>query len=422
MSVVVRGIVWLALFVGIAVAPLVFAAVGVADTERGFTTEFSSALGFVGVMLMGLEFALVARFRSVAAPFGTNALLQFHRNMGLVGLGLVAGHVAISAQWETVVSLFDDATPWRVRFGVAAALALAALIATSVVLVANFAVIVVATAMTHALLVDFYIDTLWKQVLWVWMGVGFLALLGWIRIVRPMRLRHRPWEIVAVTPMPGDATTITMKPVGHHGISFDPGQYAWFAIDKSPLTMTKHPFSFSSSAARTDSLEVTIKALGDFTSSVADLQPGSVAYVDGPYGVFSPDRHQGEGFGLVVGGIGATPAMSILRTLADRGDRRPIVVIVANVDGDITFRAELDELRSKLDLEVVHVLETPPKHWSGESGLVDQALLGRHLPETITRWQFFVCGPDPMMDAVEDALCALGAPGEHIHTERFGWI
>ena len=71
MSVVVRGIVWLALFVGIAVAPLVFAAVGVADTERGFTTEFSSALGFVGVMLMGLEFALVARFRSVAAPFGT---------------------------------------------------------------------------------------------------------------------------------------------------------------------------------------------------------------------------------------------------------------------------------------------------------------------------------------------------------------
>ena len=97
-------------------------------------------------------------------------------------------------------------------------------------------------------------------------------------------------------------------------------------------------------------------------------------------------------------------------------------VIVANVDGDITFRAELDELRSKLDLEVVHVLETPPKPWSGESGLVDQALLGRHLPETITRWQFFVCGPDPMMDAVEDALCALGAPGEHIHTERFGWI
>jgi predicted ferric reductase len=435
MSVVVRGIVWLALFVAVAVAPLIFAAVGVAETDRGFATEFSSALGFVGVMLMGLEFALVARFRSVAAPFGTNALLQFHRNMGLVGLGLVAGHVAISAQWDSVVSLFDASTPWRVRFGVAAAVALTALIATSVWrtrlrltyeawhrLHALLAVIVVATAMTHALLVDFYIDAIWKQVLWVWMGVGFLALLGWIRIVRPMRLRRRPWEIVAVTPVVGDATTLTMAPVGHDGIRFDPGQYAWFAIDRSPLTMTKHPFSFSSSAEQRDSLEITIKALGDFTSSVADLRPGSVAYVDGPYGVFSPDRHQGEGFGFVVGGIGATPAMSILRTLADRGDRRPLVAFVANVDDQITFRDELDELRSKLDLEVVHVLESPPDGWTGEVGLVDRDVLGRHLPESITRWRFFLCGPDPMMDAVEIALCSLGVPGEHIHSERFGWI
>jgi predicted ferric reductase len=259
-------------------------------------------------------------------------------------------------------------------------------------------------------------------VLWVWLGVGFLALLGWIRIVRPMRLRHRPWEVVAVTPVVGDATTLTLEPVGHDGIRFDPGQYAWFAIDRSPLTMTKHPFSFSSSAEQRDSLEITIKALGDFTSSVADLRPGSVAYVDGPYGVFSPDRHQGEGFGFVVGGIGVTPAMSILRTLADRGDRRPLVAFVANVDDQITFRDELDELRSKLDLEVVHVLESPPDGWTGEVGLVDRDVLGRHLPDAITRWRFFLCGPDPMMDAVEVALCSLGAPGEHIHSERFGWI
>ncbi len=386
-------------------------------------------------MLMGLEFALIARFRFVAAPFGTTALIQFHRNMGLVGLGLVAVHVAISAQWDTIVSLFDASTPWRVRFGVAAAASLTVLIATSVWrthlrlsyerwhrLHASLAVIVVATAMTHAFLVDFYIDAVWKQVLWVWMGVGFIALLVWIRVVRPLRLRSCPWEIAAVTASAGDATTLTLEPVGHDGISFEPGQYAWFAIDSSPLKITKHPFSFSSSAENDESVEITIKALGDFTSSVADLQPGAKAYVDGPYGVFSPDRHQGEGFGLVAGGIGVTPAISMLRTLADRGDRRPIVAVVGNVDDDITFGDELERLQSSLDLTVVHVLEEPPNDWDGETGFVDGELLERHLPDEISRWEFFVCGPDPMMNAVEDALLGLDVAGERIHTERFGWI
>jgi len=36
-----------------------------------------------------LSLALVARVRSVAAPFGTDALVQFHRQIGLVGLALV---------------------------------------------------------------------------------------------------------------------------------------------------------------------------------------------------------------------------------------------------------------------------------------------------------------------------------------------
>ncbi len=44
-SIVVRGVVWIAVFVAVAVAPLVFAAVGVAETDRGFATEFSARSG-----------------------------------------------------------------------------------------------------------------------------------------------------------------------------------------------------------------------------------------------------------------------------------------------------------------------------------------------------------------------------------------
>jgi ferredoxin-NADP reductase len=42
----------------------------------------------------------------------------------------------------------------------------------------------------------------------------------------------------------------------------------------------------------------------------------------------------------------------------------------------------------------------------------------RHLPDGYTRWQYFICGPDAMMDAAEAALVGLGVPAQRVHTER----
>jgi len=70
----------------------------------------------------------------------------------------------------------------------------------------------------------------------------------------------------------------------------------------------------------------------------------------------------------------------------------------------------------------VHALNQAPSGWTGETGRIDQHLLQRHLPAGYERWQFFVCVANPMMDAMEDALVALGVPPGHIHTERFDWV
>ena len=50
----------------------------VVDDDRDFWEEFTVALRFVGLLLMGLEFVLVARLKAVAAPFGEDALLPEH--------------------------------------------------------------------------------------------------------------------------------------------------------------------------------------------------------------------------------------------------------------------------------------------------------------------------------------------------------
>ena len=178
-------------------------------------------------------------------------------------------------------------------------------------------------------------------------------------------------------------------------------------------------------------MALSVKAAGDFTSSIAALKPGTTVYLDGPHGAFTIDRHEGPGFVFIGAGVGVTPLMSMLHTLADRGGARPCYLFLGNRNQkSITFREEIEGLKSKLDLEVVHVLSRPERGWKGEKGRIDASVLSRgltggehrHLPQRCRHLVYFICGPDAMMDATEDALARLGVPAERVHTERFGMV
>jgi predicted ferric reductase len=322
--------------------------------------------------------------------------------------------------------------PALVWFGMAAVVSLLALIATSVwrkrlrlsyewwhrahtVL----AVVVIVTALVHIYFVDEYVSSLIKRLLWGLMTAAFVALLVWVRVVKPWSMRGQPWRLERVGAERGQTTTLALSPPPGMEFRFEPGQFAWFAFGRSPFSLTKHPFSFSSSAEQSET-EIAVKALGDFTSRIAELEPGTPVYVDGPHGVFSIDQSEGPGFGLIAGGVGIAGPMSMLRTIADREDVRPVVLVYANREWDgVAFRDELARLPERMNLTVVHVIEHPPPDWTGETGYITSDLLSRHLPTNFRRFQFFICGPEPMMDAAEAALLSLGVPGERVHTERF---
>lgn len=440
MRLVGRAISWVLLYVAVAVAPLVLALAGDRPPGRDALTEISVGLGFVGLSLMGLQFALVARFEAVAAPFGEDAVIGLHRQMGFVAFAMILAHPVLLVWTDTPMGeLINPVTaPWRARFAVAAVVCLIALVVTSVwrrrlriryevwqVAHGALSVAVVALALAHIQLVGYYVNATWKQIVWIAMSAAFVGLLGWVRLVRPIIRLGRPWEVTEVRAERGDAWTLRLRPLGHEGIRFQPGQFGWIIIGRSPFATTQHPFSFSSSAEELDGIvEMTIKSAGDFSSTVGEVEPGTRAWVDGPHGVFTPDRNEGPGFVLIGGGVGITPLMSILRTMADRDDRRPVLLIDANPTlDDVTFHDELEELGGRLDLRVVHVLEEPPDGWQGESGFVDADVLHRHLPARRAHHQYFVCGPPPMLDAVESALIEeLGIPIDHVHTERFEFV
>jgi ferredoxin-NADP reductase len=189
---------------------------------------------------------------------------------------------------------------------------------------------------------------------------------------------------------------------------------------KPSLRAEQHPYTISSSAIRSTSLSFTVRELGDFSSQLARLQPGDPIWLDGPHGAFSLDHMPTTGLVLIAGGVGITPMISMLRTLADRGDERPHrLIAVARTPYDLLFSDELVKLRERLNLEVIGLVRRP----DGDEipGDIDEELLVRMLPGPFRRQQltYFVAGSTAMVTAVLNVLRALEIPRCQIHTERF---
>jgi predicted ferric reductase len=229
--------------------------------------------------------------------------------------------------------------------------------------------------------------------------------------------------VTSVTAERGSSWTVAVEPVGHAGFTFEPGQFSWLTLRHSPFAIKEHPFSMSTAPHAGGMLEFTIKELGDFTRTIKDVAPGETAYVDGPYGAFSADRYPAPGYVFIGGGIGMAPIMSMLRALAERGDRRPHVLFMANGRWErVTFREAVDDLERRLELRVVHLLEEPPAGWTGERGYVTAEILARSLPAPRHELEYFLCNPQPMIDAVERALYRLGVPLRRCHSELFDLV
>ncbi len=430
---------WIGVYLLITLLPLLVLLFYAPPEGRGFWTEFSIALGFIGLAMMALQFALTARINHVEASYGVDIILQFHRYTSIVAFGLILIHplILFVTEPETLQLLNVLEAPWRARFAVASTTALILLVVTSIwrkqlkipyepwrILHGILAIAIVGLGLAHAIGVGYYLSLFWKSVLWTAIALFALWLLIYVRVIKPWFMTKKPYLVEEVIPQRGDVWTLALRSRGHQGMHFEPGQFAWITLDISPFRMREHPFSMSSSAVNSERLEFSIKALGDFTKRIKDVKPGTKAYLDGPYGVFTTDRYwDSAGFVLIAGGIGITPMMSMLVTAAERRDDRPFLLIYASKTwSDVTFREELDELKTQLDLTIVHVVKEPPEDWQEETGYVDRDLLEKYVPLHRGSRHYFICAAPVMMDAVEAALHDLEVPVTNVHMEHFNLV
>jgi len=429
---------WVSLYTFLVITPLIILILGPKSPGRAPLQNLAVGLAFVGLAIMALQFALTARIKSLNEPFGSDIVYYFHRQIGIAAFLMIFAHpILLFFFYPGYISYLNIFTaPLRAKAGVLALLLLIGVVGLSeyrsklkipywfwklwhgIVLT-----LTVGLAILHIYLNGNYVNLPWKEQLWISYLVIWVILLVYTRIIYPIQLIRHPFHVVEVKPERANCTTLHMQPEKGRGFNFHPGQFAWITTWRTPFSDTEHPFSLASSAEHPEQIEMTIKALGKFTSTVKEIQPGQKVYVDGAYGSFSCDRYpEAKALILIAGGIGITPLMSTLRTLADRKDGRPLMLFYANRDWEtVTFREEFDQLQKRLNLKVIHILEKPPVGWRGETGFLTAEILNRHLDRGWKELnpQIFVCGPKPMMDVVEKQLTQIGFSQSKVHSERF---
>lgn len=408
--------------------------------EAGLLMAFGRLAGIVGALGVMAQLLLVSRAGWLEPLFGLDRLTRFHHAAGLlvplallVHPPLVVWSHALQAgssflSQYLVVLKWDDILP---------AAAGELLIITAVLLSLPFArrrlgyeawhtvhlvsYLGLAMAIGHQLAYGGDLNSGRAWFAWTWYALlAFTAAnLLWYRLLRPLLLYKRYGFRVERTFMESpDVMSIYVKGTGLGRFRAEPGQFALLRFWAPGLKLEAHPFSFSR-APDGEQLRFSVKRSGDFTARLhAGLKPGTPVVVDGPYGVFTAARLLSGRALLVAGGIGITPLRAMLEKFAASGTDA-VLVFSNRTRKDMVFAGELSELEKKGGLRTVHVL-SEDKDWPGEKGRVDAAMLRRLVPDLGER-DAFLCGPPPMMAALDAGLRGLGIPGERIHYEKFSF-
>jgi ferredoxin-NADP reductase len=202
---------------------------------------------------------------------------------------------------------------------------------------------------------------------------------------------------------------VTDKP---GGISFMPGQAAEISIDKTGWEKELRPFTFTCLPSH-HYLEFTIKTYPSHhgvTDQLRKLIPGDRLLV---HDVFGAIAYKGEGV-FIAGGAGITPFISILRDLNEKNGIGHNKLIFANkTKADIIIENELYGL---LGNDFINILSEEARE-GYHHGMINKTFLQSQIPNIHS--MFYLCGPPPMMDAVETQLMELGAHEDRLVKETF---
>ena len=221
-------------------------------------------------------------------------------------------------------------------------------------------------------------------------------------------------EVVRET---GDACSLVLDvpPALAVAFGYRPGQFVTVRVPSERCGSVARCYSLSSSPVAGDRPAITVKRTeGGYASNwiAQNVAAGTVLDLLPPAGTFCPGSLDGD-FLLFAAGSGITPVMSILKSALSAGRGRVVLVYANRDERSVIFGSLLGRLAADSGGRLVVV------HWLDSLlGLPSAAALTA-LARPYASFDAFVCGPDPYLALVRDALAGLGVPGQRVHVERF---
>jgi predicted ferric reductase len=376
--------------------------------------------------------ALMARSPILERGVGADRLARWHASGGRMVVGLVVVHAwAAVASWaeshreNNVVATREVLSLPGLMFATIGTVVLLVVAAASVRAARRklsyetwhalhlLTYVAVALAFVHELAGPDLAGYRIIQVGWALLYAQVFSMVLRHRILTPLRQagRHRLRVIAVRTEGPG---VVSLEIEGQHldELEAESGQFFRWRFLTPDHWRTAHPFSLSAPPTN-DRLRLTVKALGDGSSGLQRIEPGTWIVAEGPYGAMTARRRTRADVLLIAGGVGITPMRALFETLPLEQGQNLTLIYRARGPEHVVFRSELDAIAHWRGANVHYLIDDDP-HCLTAPGLL-------HLVPDLAQRDVYLCGPPPMSVAVRAELARAGLALEHLHEERFAW-
>lgn len=243
----------------------------------------------------------------------------------------------------------------------------------------------------------------------------------------------KPFTVVEKVRESDCITSFYLKPANGDGIPpFLPGQYLTVRIEiQGEQYLFNRQYSLSDAPGK-GYFRISVKKEktgvspdGRVSNYLHDaIKVGDNIEITVPAGDFTLEFEKQSPIVFLSGGVGITPFMSMIQTLADQQPEREVQFIHASENGAVQpFRNELTGLSQKLgNYQLSFVYKNPSEEDKNmpnyaKQGYIDAEFLSNRIKSDA---DYYVCGPVPFMKAIITHLKELGVDSEKIHFEFFG--
>lgn len=191
-------------------------------------------------------------------------------------------------------------------------------------------------------------------------------------------------------------------------LDYYPGQYLTIKYQK-----IQREFTIASSPTENFLMITTRAGLSPLKKFLANLKPEDKLESDHPAGTYTLDTSSPSV--IIAGGIGVTPARSMIKYALDQRLKIPITLIYSNSNENFIFKKELDLWQKQYPKLTIHYVITSKNGRLHENDL-KKTLNTKYL---ILNTVFYLAGPPSMVDDFENILLKLGVDSVNIRTDRF---